>query len=63
MMNTDPMTVQHDDYILHTAPTLDNPTLGVSRIVVYTHSSLKVKRRPDLEDSTISAIWLEVGMP
>ena len=63
MMNTDPRTVQHDDYILHTAPTLDNPVLGVSRVVVYTHSSIIVKRRPDLEDSSLSAIWLEVGMP
>ena len=63
MKNTDPRLVQHENYILHTAPTLDNPALGVSRVVVYTHSSLIVKRRPDLEDSTLSAIWLEVGMP
>ena len=63
MKNTDPRLVQHEDYILHTAPTLDNPALGVSRVVVYTHSSLIVKRRHDLEDSTLSAIWLEIGMP
>ena len=56
MKNTDPRTVYHDDYILHTAPTLDNPVLGVSRVVVYTHSSIIVKRRPDLEDSSLSAI-------
>jgi hypothetical protein len=55
--------VQHADYQLHTAPTLSNPDLGISRVVVYTHSSLVVKRRPDLEDDTLSAIWLEVGMP
>ena len=55
--------VQHDEYQLHTAPTMSNPALGISRVVVYTHSSLVVKRRPDLEDETLSAIWLEVGMP
>ena len=61
--NVDPRLVHHDDYLLHTAPTLDNPALEVSRVVVYTHSSLVVKRRPDLEDSSLSAIWLEVGLP
>ena len=35
---------------------MSNPAL-----VVYT--SLVVKRRPGLEDETLSAIWLEVGMP
>ena len=61
--NADLTLVQHADYQLHTAPTLTNPDLGISRVVVYTHSSLVVKRRPDLEDDTLSAIWLEVGMP
>ena len=55
--------VQHPDYELHTCPTLANPSLGVSRIVVYTHNSLVVKRRHDLEDDKISAIWLEAGLP
>ena len=32
-------------------------------MVVYTHSSLVVKRRDDLEDNFLSAVWLEVGMP
>ena len=38
-------------------------TMGISRVVVYSHSSLLVKRRPDLEDTSLSAIWLEVGLP
>ena len=59
----DQSIVQHQDYDLHTCDTISNPQLGVSRIVVYTHKSLVVKRRKDLEDNTISAIWLEIGLP
>ena len=55
--------VQHQDYNLHTCDTIANPELGISRIVVYSHKSLVVKRRRDLEDNTISAIWLEIGLP
>ena len=55
--------VQHPEYELHTCSTMANPELSVSRIVVYTHSSLVVKRRHDLEDNRISAIWLEAGLP
>ena len=55
--------VQHADYTLHTAPTLSNPQLGLARMVVYTHSSLVVKRRHDLENDLLSAVWLELGMP
>ena len=55
--------VQHENYQLHTSPTADNPDLQTSRVVVYTHNSLVVKRRPDLEDNRVSAIWLEVGLP
>ena len=55
--------VQHQDYDLHTCDTISNPELGISRIVVYSQKSLVVKRRRDLEDSTISAIWLEIGLP
>ena len=55
--------VQHQDYDLHRSPTSNNPELSISRVVVYTHRSLVVKRRTDLEDSRISAIWLEVGSP
>ena len=55
--------VQHADYHLHLSPALSNPELAIARIVVYTHKSLIVKRRADLEDNRISAIWLEVGLP
>ena len=55
--------VQHSDYNLHTCSTLENSDLAISRVVVYTHQSLVVKRRHDLEDNTISAIWLELGLP
>ena len=62
-MEHDLAGVQHSDYVLHTSPTLQNPDLGIARVVVYTHNSLVVKRRPDLEDDTVSAIWLECGLP
>ena len=55
--------VQHENYDLHTSPTAHNPDLATSRVVVYTHKSLVVKRRTDLEDSRVSAIWMEVGLP
>ena len=55
--------VQLPDYDLHLCPTSSNPTLSISRVVVYTHKSLVVKRRADLEDDRIAAIWLEVGLP
>ena len=55
--------VQHENYDLHTSPTAENPELATSRIVVYTHKSLVVKRRNDLEDNRVSAIWMEVGLP
>ena len=55
--------VQYPDYQLHTCSTINNPNLNVSRVVVYTHNSVIVKRRPDLENDNISSIWLEVGLP
>ena len=59
----DQANVQYPGYTLHTCPTISNPELNVSRVVVYTHMSLVVKPRPDLMDNRISAIWLEVGLP
>ena len=59
----DQANVQFPDYQLHTALTLHNQDLQVSRVVVYTHNSLVVKRREDLEDDNISSIWLEIGLP
>ena len=55
--------VQHQDYQLHAAKSINNADLEIARVVVYTHSSLVVKRREDLEDESLSAVWLEVGMP
>ena len=61
--DVDVSLVQHQDYQLHVASSINNPELGIARVVVYTHTSLVVKRREDLEDETTSAVWLEVGMP
>ena len=60
---TDLQQVQFEDFDLHTCPTITNPDIKMSRIVVYTHKSLVVKPRPDLMDNTLSTIWLEVGLP
>ena len=59
----DQADIQHDGYDLHVASTINNPELNVARVVVYTHQSLKVKRRPDLENDSVSSVWLEVGLP
>ena len=50
-------------YSLHLDSSIDNPQLGMARVAVYTHDSLRVKRRPDLEDDTVSAVRLECGLP
>ena len=55
--------VQHDDYDLHISSTIHNPMLRVARVVVYTHQSLKVVRKRDLENYSISSVWLECGLP
>ena len=55
--------VQLRDYNLHLDSCVNNPQLGMARTAVYTHKSLRVKRRSDLEDSTVAAIWLECGLP
>jgi hypothetical protein len=55
--------INQDGYDVHLASTISNPQLNVARVVVYTHQSLRVKRRLDLENDTISSVWLEVGLP
>ena len=55
--------VQQAGYSLHLDSCVHNPELGMARVAVYTHSSLRVKRRPDLEDDTVAAVWLECGLP
>ena len=51
------------DFNLHVCPTISNPTLGNSRVVVYTHKDIVAKLRPDLMCDTYSSVWLEVGLP
>ena len=53
--------IQQAGYTLH----LDGcqPSLGVSRCAVFTHNSLVVKRRHDLEDPGIATVWLQLGHP
>ena len=55
--------VQLENYTLHTCPTIDNPNHGVSRVVAYTHKSLRAHTRQDLMNPQVSAVWLEVGLP
>ena len=59
----DSYNVNLPDYTLHTSLTIQNPDLNVSRVAVYTHKSLVVKKRNDLMNNTFSSIWLEVGLP
>ena len=61
--NHDQKLVQLEDYSLHTCPTISNPSLKTSRVIVYTHKSLVVKLRPDLMCDEYSSIWMEVGLP
>ena len=61
--NQDIQDVQIVDYNLHTCPTMSNPDLGYSRIVVYTHKSIVCKLRPDLMNNSYSSIWMQVGLP
>ena len=59
----DLVDVQRHGYTLHLDSCLQNPELGMARVAVYTHSSLRVKRRHDLEDINTAAVWLECGLP
>ena len=55
--------LQLQGYTLHLDSSINNPQLGMARVAVYTHESLRVKRRHDLEDDTVAAVWLECGLP
>ena len=37
--------------------------IGMARVAVFTHTSLRVQRRTDLEDNIVPAVWLECGLP
>ena len=51
-------------YNLHLGMGVDNAEVAsTARVAVYTHSILRVKRRHDLEDGKVAAIWLECGLP
>ena len=53
--------VQFPGYTLHLDSGLEQQ--GMARVAVYTHTSLRVKRRSDLEDPDTAYIWLECGLP
>ena len=59
----DLLDVQQTGYKLHLDSCIDNPDLGMARVDIYTHTSLRVKRRFDLEDKEVAAVWLECGLP
>ena len=51
-------------YKLHLDTGLDSREVGrTARVAVYTHDLLRVKRRHDLEDDKVAAVWLECGLP
>ena len=51
------------DYSLHLDSSINNHELGIARVAVYTHNALGVKRRDDLEDDVVPAVWLKCGLP
>ena len=52
------------NYNLHLPSSIANPALGsMARVAVYSHKSITVKRRPDLEDPLLQLICLETGLP
>ena len=64
--NHDQTEIQIPNYTLHLASSLSGPEvggLGVSRVAVYTHSSITVRRRNDLEDGNLQLVCLEAGLP
>ena len=61
--NHDQSLVAIPDFNLHVCPTITNPSIGNSRVVVYTHKDVVAKLRADLMCNTYSSIWLEVGLP
>jgi hypothetical protein len=56
-------SAQQQGYTLHVDSSVHNPNLGMARVAVYTNNILRVKRREDLEDDTVAAVWLECGLP
>ena len=60
--NVEDATIQ--GYKLHLHSGLHCSEVGrTARVAVYTHDLLRVKRRHDLEDDKVAAVWLECGLP
>ena len=59
----DQSELQIPDYSLHLASSLSDPSPSPARVAVYTHKSITVKRRPDLEEEGIQLVSLEAGQP
>ena len=58
----DDVTIQ--GYKLNVDSAIDISSLdNTARVVIYTHDSVRVTRRPDLELENIAAVWLEAGLP
>ena len=55
--------LQIPDYTLHLASSLTCPAPSAARVAVYTHKSITVKRRLDLEENDLQLVSLEAGLP
>ena len=55
--------IQIPNYNLHLTTSIGNPNISVARVAAYTHKSITVRRRPDLEDNELQLICLEAGLP
>ena len=55
--------IQVQDYAIYFSKTLENPSLNVSRVMVYVHKDIvKPKLRTDLMNDAFSSVWLEIGL-
>ena len=59
--SVDQNEVQIPGYKLITSKTIVNPSLEMSRVVVYLNREVRGKVREDLMDSAFSSIWIELG--
>jgi hypothetical protein len=55
--------LQLPGYTLHLASSLSGPAPSAARVAVYTHKSITVKRRSDLEEKDLQMVCLEAGLP
>ena len=59
--SVDQNDVQIPGYKMITSKTITNPSLEMSRVVVYLDKEVRGKVREDLMDSAFSSIWIELG--